>query len=390
MDDAILAFFRKAIDAAGKWSEGHGWAHSAADLAGCFGCLFSFVVLAWFLRRRSPVPYARFYWTLAALVLAAGIVHLLHGLNAYRLMNFGAIATALAALAVASVSIATFPKVLALRSPAEFQREIAQRRRTELELRQVHAQLEGVIEQRTAELAAKNEEMEQFLNTVSHDLKSPVVTCVGLTGMLRESLKSGSTEEAQDTVNRIDRSVNRMKQLIDNLLNLSRIGKVRFELADVDTMQMMTAIGDELKPRLEKIGAVLQIEGDLPHVSADAHWLTEVFENLINNALKYGCDNPHPSIAVGSIDKDGEHRFYVRDNGSGIDPAHHAQIFEPFRRLRTDKEGSGMGLAIVARIIKMHRGRVWVESETGKGATFWIALPARVALESIDAVPARA
>src|SRR3989440_7127534 len=376
MDDAIIAFFRRAIDAVGKWSDGHDWVHVAADLASSFGCLLSFVVLAWFLRRRSPVPYARFYWSVGALVLAAGIVHLLHALDAHRLISLGAIATALAALAVAVISVATFPKILALRSPAEFQREITQRRRTELELRQVHAQLEGVIEQRTAELAAKNEEMEQFLNTVSHDLKSPVVTCVGLTGMLRESLKSGSTAEAHDTVNRIDRSVNRMKQLIEDLLNLSRIGKVRFELSDVDTMQMLRAIADELKPRLDNAGAVLQIEGDLPHVSADARWLTEVFENLINNAIKYGCDNPQPRISVGSITRDGEQRFYVRDNGSGIDPAHHAQIFEPFRRLRTDKEGSGMGLAIVARIIKMHGGRVWVESESGNGATFWIALPA--------------
>jgi signal transduction histidine kinase len=262
------------------------------------------------------------------------------------------------------------------RKPVDLEREITQRRRTELELRQVHAQLEGVIEQRTSELASKNEELEQFLNTVSHDLKSPVVTCQGLAGILREDIQAGRIEETHDTINRIDRSVTRMRQLIDDLLHLSRIGKVRFELTDVNTLSLVRSIGDEYKTRLEKICAVLQIESNLPSVHADAHWLTEVFENLITNAIKYGCDNPHPSIKIGCITDEREHRFFVRDNGSGIDPAHHAQILEPFRRLRNDKEGSGMGLAIVVRIIKMHGGRIWIESQSGHGATFWVALPA--------------
>src|ERR1700689_5418220 len=156
-----------------------------------------------------------------------------------------------------------------------------QRRRTELELRQVHSQLEGVIEQRTAELASKNEELEQFLNTVSHDLKSPVVTCQGLAGILREDIQAGRIEETQDTINRIDRSVARMRQLIDDLLHLSRIGKVRFDLADVDILSIVRSICDEYRHRLEQIGAVVQIESNLPRVHADAHWITEVFENLI-------------------------------------------------------------------------------------------------------------
>jgi two-component system sensor kinase FixL len=151
---------------------------------------------------------------------------------------------------------------------------------------------------------------------------------------------------------------------------------VRFELADVDTNSMVRSIRDEYRPRLAAIGAVIELESELPRVRADAHWLTQVFENLLTNAIKYGCDNPQPRIVVGCMTDDKEHRFYLRDNGKGIDPAYHTQIFEPFRRLRTDKEGSGMGLAIVARIIKMHGGRIWIESEAGKGATFWVALPA--------------
>lgn len=263
------------------------------------------------------------------------------------------------------------------RAPEALQREVTQRRRTELELRKIHAQLEGVIELRTSELAAKNEEMEQFLNTVSHDLKNPVVTSLGLAGILREDVKSGRVDDSIDSIARIERSMTRMKHLIDDLLNLSRIGRIRFEIADIDVSSMLDGIRDELQLRLEQSGVELKIEGDLPHVNGDARWLGEVFENLISNALKYGCDNPHPRIVVGGRMVNGEALFFIRDNGRGIDKAHHAQIFEPFRRLPSDKEGSGMGLAIVARITKMHSGRVWVESEPGMGATFWIALPAK-------------
>jgi signal transduction histidine kinase len=339
-------------------------------------------------RSCAGTPYAKLFWLFAIFVFAGGVAHLLDALMfwwpAYRLTALAKAGAALISLATAVIVVRIAPRAAALRSPAEIQREIIQRRKTELELRQVHSQLEGVIEQRTAELASKNEEMEQFLNTVSHDLKSPVVTCLGLAGTLREDLKAGRMEETNDTIVRIERSATRMRQLIEDLLNLSRIGRVRFELTEVDTHSMISTIGDEFKPRLAAIGAVLDVETDLPTVRADAHWLTEVFENLINNAIKYGCDNPHPRIAVGCATDAKEHRFYVRDNGKGIDPAHHDQIFQPFRRLRTDKEGSGMGLAIVVRIIKMHGGRIWIDSKPGQGATFWIALPAAGSRESAE------
>jgi signal transduction histidine kinase len=319
------------------------------------------------------------FWTLGIFFFAGGCTHLLDAMMfwwpAYRLTGLTKAAAAIISAITATILIPLLPKAAAIRSPVEIQREIEQRRKTELELRQVHSQLEGVIEQRTAELASKNEEMEQFLNTVSHDLKSPVVTCLGLTGMLREDVKAGRFAESNETVDRIERSAKKMRQLIEDLLSLSKIGKVRFEMTDVDTSPMIHSIRDEYQPRLAEIGAVIDLETEFPHVRADAHWLTQVFENLLTNAIKYGCDNPKPRIAVGCITKDGEHKFFIRDNGKGIDPAHHAKIFEPFRRLRTDKEGSGMGLAIVARLVKMHGGRIWIESQVGQGATFWVALP---------------
>jgi two-component system, chemotaxis family, sensor kinase Cph1 len=393
---AAVEFFRKAFDAtefqprwkSETWTTAHAWLHIVSDLVIAATYLLMAAVLTRTLRARAGTPYARLFWLFAFFIFAGGITHLLDALMfwwpAYRLTALAKAGAALISLVTAAVLVRIAPKAAALRSPAEIQREIIQRRKTELELRQVHAQLEGVIEQRTAELASKNEEMEQFLNTVSHDLKSPVVTCLGLAGSLRDDLKAGRMEDTNDTIDRIERSATRMRQLIEDLLNLSRIGKVRFELTEVDTDSMVHSICEEYKPRLEKIGAVLEIETSLPTVRADAHWLTEVFENLVTNAMKYGCDDPHPRIAVGCETDVKEHRFYIRDNGKGIDPAHHAKIFEPFRRLRTDKEGSGMGLAIVVRIIKMHGGRIWIESKPGNGATFWVALPAAGSRESAE------
>lgn len=393
MED-IVEYFRKATDTMGfpprwrssSWSEAQGWFYIGSELLIGFAYLVSFAALARYLRRCRSVSSAVLFLFVGLCLLTGAITHSLEALMfwwpAYRLTTIAKASTGLVSLVTVTALLPMIPKLLALRNPVELQREVAQRRRTEMELRQVHAQLEGVIEQRTSELAAKNAEMEQFLNTVSHDLKNPVVTCLGLAGILREDVQAGRIEESIDSVNRIERSVTRMRQLIDDLLHLSRIGRVRFELTEVDILEIVRSIADELRPRLEQIGAVLEFEDNLPHVIADAQWMRELLENLVTNAMKYGCDNPRPQIVVGSIELNDETRLFVRDNGRGIDSAHHAQIFEPFRRLRSDKEGSGMGLAIVVKIVKMHGGRVWVESEPGRGATFWIGLPLSGATET--------
>jgi chemotaxis family two-component system sensor kinase Cph1 len=376
-----------------SWSAGHKWLHIGSD--GLIAAAYLLIAGAFVQNYRAhpAALLANVFWMLGVFFLAGGLTHLMDALMfwwpAYRLTALVKAATAVISLITAGKLVSLLPTAVAIRSPVQIQREIEQRRKTEMELRQVHVQLESIIEQRTAELAVKNQEMEQFLNTVSHDLKSPVVTCLGLTGMLREDLKAGKTEESVETVDRIERSATRMRRLIEDLLSLSRIGKVRFELADVDTDAMVRSIREEYAPRLAQIGAQIDIEGKLPTVHADAHWLTQVFENLLTNAIKYGCDNPNPRIVVSCAADGQEQRFAVRDNGKGIDAKYHSQIFEPFRRFRTDKEGSGMGLAIVARIVKMHGGRIGMESQAGKGTTFWIALPAGKPQQQAEAAPAR-
>jgi two-component system, chemotaxis family, sensor kinase Cph1 len=394
---ALFTFLRDVADATDfqprwqteTWSETHTWFYISSTFANSAACFFLAAVLARIYRTHSATSYAKLALLFCAFFLSGGIAHLLEALMfwwpAYRLTTLAITAEGLILTASVAAMIRAAPQLMSLRSSAEIQQEIVQRRRTELELRKVHTQLEGVIEQRTAELASKNEEMEQFLNTVSHDLKSPIVTCLGLVTSLREDMQAGRLDDSNDTINRIERSATRMRRLIEDLLNLSRIGKVRFELADVDANAILRSICEEFKPRIAKLNVALEIETSLPHLHADPHWLTEVFENLITNAIKYGCDNAQPRITVGCVSDEKEHRFYVRDNGRGIDPANHAKIFEPFRRLQTEKEGSGMGLTIVVRIVKMHGGRIWIDSQVGHGATFWIALPVAASQDSSQA-----
>src|SRR5580698_2061476 len=206
MDD-IVNFSQRIFDTTGfsprwqstEWDQAHPWLHIGLDLAAGLAYLLLVTILAKFTRRRPDVRHSGFFFLVRLLLVSGAAVHLLDAAMfwwpAYRLlalvMAFDTVALAAAALALWP----RIPKALELRNPVDLQREIAQRRRTEMELRQVHVQLEGVIEQRTAELATKNEEMEQFLNTVTHDLKNPIVTCLGLIGMARQDIQAGQATE---------------------------------------------------------------------------------------------------------------------------------------------------------------------------------------------------
>ncbi|MGE0760774.1 MAG: ATP-binding protein, partial [Pirellulaceae bacterium] len=226
------------------------------------------------------------------------------------------------------------------------------------------------------ELQKRNDEMQQFVYTISHDLKSPLVTCKGFMGLMKEDALAGRWDVVLDSVGRIERAIQRMGDLIEDLLQLSRIGVIRNEPEDVDVGQMVRAIADELADRLHHAGATLRVHEPLPHVIADRVRLAEVFENLLSNAIKYGCRGENGRIEIGGLTAAHEIRFYVRDHGPGIAKEFHRKIFGLFQRLESNQEGTGVGLAAVARIMETHGGRSWVESAPGQGATFWIAFPA--------------
>jgi PAS domain S-box-containing protein len=226
------------------------------------------------------------------------------------------------------------------------------------------------------ELEQKNKEAEQFTYSVSHDLKSPLVSCTGLMAIVWEDMEDGDMDGVRNAIKRIDRNIHRMQESVGNLLEFCKVGRVKHEPQMLDMNQVITHACEELDLAIKENLACIDVQPDLPHVYADPNRMSELFVNLLSNALKYGCfQTDNCRIQVGGMQTDTENCFFVRDYGPGIEPAYHEKIFALFQRLDNKRSGSGVGLAIVQRIMEIHQGRVWIESEKGQGATFWIAFP---------------
>ena len=236
-------------------------------------------------------------------------------------------------------------------------------------------QAEEALQRANRTLQLKNVEMEQFVYTVSHDLKSPLVTCKGYVGMLREDLQAGALDEVEDSLDRINRATEHMGQLIEDLLQFSRIGRVKNTVERIDMDQLVAEVVDRFRPQLEERPIRISVEPDLPPMQADREAVFRVFDNLISNAFKYGQGTADTKIQIGSTTVGDEIRFFVKDNGPGIAAEYQKQIFGLFQRLDTTREGTGIGLAVVAKTMQVHQGRAWVESAPGQGATFWLAFP---------------
>ncbi len=166
-----------------------------------------------------------------------------------------------------------------------------------------------------------------------------------------------------------------MRNNISGLLELSRINLVDAVSESVDAGELIEAIASDLQQDLEAQGVALHTQPGMPKLHVNKTQMSRVFQNLLTNALKYGCTSPKPKITVGWETAEREVRFSVTDNGPGIAPEFHEKAFGLFQRLDTKKEGTGVGLAIVKRTMDIYGGRVWIESEPGHGTTFWVAMP---------------
>ena len=252
--------------------------------------------------------------------------------------------------------------------------EVSERRRAEEALRENEKKLQALL----AELAAKNVELESFVYSISHDLKSPIVTIEGFIGALREDFGETLPEDSEKYLNYISDAARKMELLINDLMDLSRIGRVTEKKTEFHFARLVKDVLKLLQPQIKARGIVVNIQEDLPVIYGERRRLGQVVDNLLANAIKYiGKDNPSPRIDVGFEEQDGQKAFFVRDNGIGIEEKHFDKIFEIFRRLPSAKqagEGTGVGLTIVQRIIERHGGRIWVASEPGKGSTFFFTL----------------
>jgi PAS domain S-box-containing protein len=249
--------------------------------------------------------------------------------------------------------------------------DISARVAAEAELRRLNAELEERVEQRTEALSAVNAELETFSYSVSHDLRAPLRSIDGFSQALVEDVGDKLDAEARDHLRRIRRATARMAELIDDLLQLSRLSRVDLRRDRVDASGLARTILDELRQREPGRKVDVQVQPGLV-VAADPKLVRILFENLLGNAWKFTRRSAHPRIEV--LSSDGE--LGVRDNGAGFDMAYADQLFKPFHRLhRSDQfEGSGIGLATVRRIVHRHGGHIRAESEPGRGATFWFTL----------------
>jgi len=304
--------------------------------------------LAWFVRRRRDVPFNWMFWMFATFIAACGTTHLMEIWTLWHPDYWlsGAVkgVTALASIGTAVAMIPLLPRAVKLPSPAQ--------------------------------LAAVNHELEAFSYSVSHDLRAPLRAIDGFARILGEDHGPALAPEAQRLLGVIRENAVRMGRLIDDLLQFSRLGRKELEVTALDLDALARSVVDELR----REGGARDIDvaiGPLPPARGDRALIRQAFVHLIGNALKFTRGRPDARVEIGSRHQQDEVAYYIRDNGVGFDMRYADKLFGVFQRLHAveEFEGTGVGLALVQRIVHRHGGRVWAEGRVNDGATFSFTLP---------------
>jgi len=256
------------------------------------------------------------------------------------------------------------------------EQEVEERRRVDEDLRNLNAQLELHVAQRTAQLETANKELESFSYSVSHDLRTPLRGVVGFADALLEDHGEDLDEEAQRKLRIVHGEGLRMGRLIDDLLAFSRLGRKALQTVEVDMEGLARNAWKSVAG--PDAGSSLRLElGRLPPVQGDPALLTQVWINLLSNAVKFSAKREQALVSISAITDGEEHVYFVRDNGAGFNPKYQDKLFGVFQRLHDSDAyaGTGVGLALVQRIVLRHGGRVWAEGQPDQGATFYFALP---------------
>jgi signal transduction histidine kinase len=267
-------------------------------------------------------------------------------------------------------------------SNAQLQEEIGERKQAEEALHRAQAQLsahagelEGQVSERTSELTTTNQQLEAFVYSIAHDLRAPLRSMQGFSAMLVEEAGAALSDAGKDYADRINKSAQFMDAMLKDLLAFSRIGQQRVELTPVNLEAVVESVLSRLEKDIQEKNARAESSGPWPVVLAHEPTLIQVLFNLASNALKFVVPDVPPLIRLRAEERAEVIRVWVEDNGIGIAPDHHDQIFRLFTRLRGEKyQGTGIGLAIVQKGVERMGGRVGVESAPGQGSRFWFEL----------------
>jgi len=242
-------------------------------------------------------------------------------------------------------------------------------------LRRSNEELENRVAERTSELSRANEELEKFAYVASHDLQEPLRTVANFSQLLEQRYADRLDEDAREFIGYIYSGARHMRTLVDDLLAYSRLGAKALSLSEVDCDKVLREVLEDLKMAVQESGAVIGHD-PLPKVRADAGRIKQLFANLLSNAIKFRGAEPL-RIHVGATRQGETWTFSVRDNGIGIAPKYFTQIFGMYERLHSMSRypGTGIGLAVCKKIVEEYHGRIWVDSEEGRGSTFHFSIP---------------
>jgi len=244
-------------------------------------------------------------------------------------------------------------------------RDITRRKKDEEEIKKI-----GM------ELAKKSDELERFLYTASHDLRSPLVTVKTFLGYLKKDMADDDAAQVEKDMHYIDTAIDKMATLLGELLEMSRIGRVVNPPVRIPFQELVNNALDAAAGRIASRNVSVTVHENDLKLRGDRVRLAEIWQNLVDNACKFMGDQKEPRLEIGVETRDGEPVFFVRDNGSGIDPRYQLKVFGLFEKLNKAAEGTGIGLAHVKRIVEIYDGRIWLESDgPGRGANFLFTLP---------------
>nr|WP_242051225.1 ATP-binding protein [Nostoc spongiaeforme] len=382
-------------------------------------------MLVYFIRKREDVPFKNIFVLFSAFIISCGTTHLMEILTLwypyYWLSGTIKALTAIISFYTVLTLIPLLPQALTLPSPAQLeaanqalQVEIAERKLVENELRQYKERLEELVEQRTIELATANkqlqaeimqrqksqgrmaellqelkntnQELNDFAYIVSHDLKAPLRGIGLLSEWLINDYADKFDEEGKDLINKIIKRVKKLQNLIDSILEYSRVGRIREEKREVNLHNIITDVIEILEPSKD---IQIEVSENLPTIYCEKTKIEQVFQNLLSNAIKF-LGKPQGKIIIACQEKAEYWQISVTDNGIGIEEKYFTKIFQIFQKLSSteDPTSTGIGLSIVKKIVEMYGGVTWVESTVDQGSTFFFTIKKTLQIQPVQPVSA--